>query len=70
MSKRERDGIKVRHLSSVAARAGEGLASVSKRSGNAWTLAETAIANGFPKDVRLRAGERVKIAVEKPYRNR
>ncbi len=70
MTKTERDGIRVRHLSSVAAKPGESLAAVSKRSGNAWTLSETAIANGFAEDVRLRAGERVKIAVETRYKNR
>ena len=70
MTSGERDSIKERHLQSVKARGGESLAGLSKRSGNVWSLKETAIANGFPQDIRLRAGEPVKVAIEMPYRPR
>jgi predicted Zn-dependent protease len=65
---RERDGITELRLRVAEAREGESLAAVSRRTGNAWSLEETAMANDRPTQRRLRGGEPVKIAVEVPYR--
>jgi predicted Zn-dependent protease len=67
LTRAERAGIQERRLRVVRAREGEGLAGLSRRTGNAWSVAETAVANGLPQEVSLGAGERVKIAVEAPY---
>jgi predicted Zn-dependent protease len=67
LTRAERARIQERRLRVVRAREGEGLAGLSRRSGNAWSVAETAVANGLPQEVSLGAGERVKIAVEAPY---
>jgi len=63
----ERAGLKVRRLRIVRARRGERLAALSRRSGNVWSVAETAIANALPQEAELGKGELVKIAVEVPY---
>jgi predicted Zn-dependent protease len=65
---RERDGITELRLRVARAREGESLAALSRRTGNAWSLEETAIANDLPAEGRLRQGDPVKIAVEVPYR--
>ena len=65
---RERRGITELRLRVARAREGESLAALSRRTGNAWSLEETAIANGLSGERRLRRGEPVKIAVEVPYR--
>jgi predicted Zn-dependent protease len=49
-------------LALVEARAGETLAALGARSGNAWTPGETAAWNALAPDVRLAGGERVKVA--------
>ena len=54
-------------LALVPAKAGETLEQVSKRSGNAWSAAETALYNGLRGDERLAAGFLVKIGRERPY---
>ena len=64
----ERRSITERRLRVVEARAGESLAALSRRTGNAWGLEETAVANGLTVEARLAAGTPVKIAVEQPYR--
>lgn len=51
----------------VEARAGETLAELSARTGNAWELNETAVANRIRLDARLDEGELVKITVRQPY---
>ncbi len=68
LAHRERDGITELRLRVAKAREGESLAALSRRTGNAWSLEETAIANDLPIERRLRGGEPVKIAVEVPYR--
>jgi hypothetical protein len=50
------------------ARRGESLAGLSRRTGNAWSLQETAVANGLEPEALLAEGTPVKIAVELPYR--
>jgi predicted Zn-dependent protease len=54
-------------LRSVSARAGERLVDLSRRTANAWTAEETAVANGLPLGALLAAGDPVKIAVKVPY---
>jgi predicted Zn-dependent protease len=63
----ERAGLEVRRLRIMRARRGERLAALSRRSGNVWSVAETAIANALPQEAELGKGELVKIAVEVPY---
>lgn len=64
----ERAGISELRLRVVKAREGENLAALSRRTGNAWSLQETAAANDLLIGRPLRGGEAVKIAVEVPYR--
>jgi hypothetical protein len=64
----DRPLITERRLALVAARSGETLEQVSKRSANAWSAAETALANGLTGSERLSAGFLVKIAREQVYR--
>jgi predicted Zn-dependent protease len=64
----ERNGIREKRLRSVRARGGETLASLGQRTGNAWSVEQTAIANAISPGTPLQAGRLVKIAVEVPYR--
>jgi predicted Zn-dependent protease len=67
-SERELSAIRVRRLYVVRARAGETLAELGERTGNAWSVHETATLNSLDTDRQLEAGDLVKIAVERPYR--
>ncbi len=68
LTRAEREGVTERRLQVVEARAGETLAALGRRSKNAWSPEETAIANGLPDAAAaLRAGDVIKIAVERPY---
>jgi predicted Zn-dependent protease len=67
LKRAERAGLKVRRLRVVRAHRGERLAALSRRTGNVWSAAETAIANALPQKAELAQGELVKIAVEVPY---
>jgi predicted Zn-dependent protease len=62
----EREGIHALRLRIASGRAGESLAALSRRSGNRWSVAETAVANGLPPDARLASGQLVKLAVAAP----
>jgi predicted Zn-dependent protease len=68
LSESERASIRDLRLRIVSARSGEQLATLSRRTGNAWTVEETAVANGLPPGGRLSKGQPVKIALEVPYR--
>jgi predicted Zn-dependent protease len=59
--------ITVTRLTTAVARAEEPLASFNARTGSAWSLEETATANGISETEPLRAGQRLKIAVTRPY---
>jgi predicted Zn-dependent protease len=63
----DRAGIQVRRLRLATARAGEGLAEFSRRTGNDWDAQRTAIANGLFADAHLAQGQLLKIAVLEPY---
>jgi predicted Zn-dependent protease len=67
-SERELSAIRVRQLYVVRARPGETLAELGERAGNTWSVQETATLNSLSADRPLRAGDLVKIAVERPYR--
>jgi predicted Zn-dependent protease len=54
----------------VKAKAGETLATLSKRTGNAWSLEETSVVNDLNPAATLAAGQLVKIAKAEPYRRR
>ncbi len=70
LTEAERGSITELRLRVVAARAGERLSTLTDRTGNAWSVAETAVANGLPADVSLGAGAPVKIAERVPFRSR
>ncbi|MCP3984546.1 MAG: M48 family metalloprotease [bacterium] len=67
LSRRQRGSIMEQRLRIVEARAGESLAALEQRTGNSWSVAETAVANGLSESVRLRPGQRVKIVRAKVY---
>jgi predicted Zn-dependent protease len=50
------------------AREGERLPDVVRRSGSVWSPDEIAVANGLAPDVRLTAGQAIKVAIPQPYR--
>ncbi|MHC4421472.1 MAG: M48 family metalloprotease [Planctomycetota bacterium] len=68
LTRQERDSISVVRLRLVEARAGESLAQLGLRSGNAWSVKETAVMNGISTGEPLDEGRVVKIAVIEPYR--
>jgi predicted Zn-dependent protease len=59
--------VKGLRLALVEARAGESLAALGSRSGNAWGAAETAAWNARSPGAALRAGEWIKIARSVPW---
>jgi predicted Zn-dependent protease len=68
LTRQERDSIPVVRLRLAEARAGESLAQLGLRSGNAWSVEETAVMNGILAGEPLEEGCVVKIAVIEPYR--
>jgi len=62
----ERRGITGLRLGVAQARGGETLAQLGQRTGNRWSLDETAVANALPRDARLESGRLVKIALPTP----
>ena len=63
-------GIREQHLRIVSAQAGESLAQLVARTRSSWKADEVAIANALPANVRLQAGQLVKVAVSEPYQTR
>ncbi|MBW2241030.1 MAG: M48 family metalloprotease [Deltaproteobacteria bacterium] len=68
LSPAERNGIKERRLHIVGALGGETLRELGERTGNTWSVAETAVANGLLEDARLAPGQRLKIVRASTYR--
>jgi predicted Zn-dependent protease len=66
LSASDRRGITGLRLAIAQARQGETLAQLGSRTGNRWSLDETALANALPRDARLESGRLVKIAVARP----
>ena len=56
-----------RRLRVVAAREGESLAQLSKRTNNVWPIEATAVVNGLAAGQKLKKGQLVKIAVSQPF---
>ena len=69
ISPRERASIRETRLRVVPARTGESLVQLSKRTGNAWNIQQTAVMNGIFVDAKLTEGQLIKIAVSRPYRS-
>ena len=63
----ERSSIETTRLSIVTAHAGEDLAELCRRTGNAWDASRTAVLNGIFANHRFDGGEFVKIARVEPY---
>jgi predicted Zn-dependent protease len=63
----ERERIRETRLRIVAARAGESLSELSKRSANHWDIQQTAVMNGLFTTSTLEAGQLVKVAVAERY---
>jgi predicted Zn-dependent protease len=70
LSDRERTQIREERLRFVTSTAGENLAQLSRRSGNAWSPELTAAINRLDPDQALAAGTRIKVAVLVPFRGR
>jgi predicted Zn-dependent protease len=66
MTEAERGVVTGKRLRIVAARRGERLEDLAARSGNAWSPAYTALANGLEVDASLSEGQLVKIARLEP----
>lgn len=67
LTSEERASIRERRLHVVRANAGESLAALAGRSGNVWRIEQVALANGIEPGATLAAGQRIKLAVERPY---
>ncbi len=63
------EGLRLARLRIIEAGAGETLEQLARRSGSAWTAAEIALANGLELEAGLRAGQRLKIAVQERLRS-
>lgn len=70
LTERERAAIPEFRLRVVEARANETIIGLTARTGNSWTPEKTAVANGVHVEHRFQDGDRVKIAILKPYAGR
>jgi predicted Zn-dependent protease len=70
LSAADRKSIRTRVLRIATAQPGESLAALSARTGNVWSLEETAVANGLQDTSRPPADGLAKIAVAVPYQPR
>jgi predicted Zn-dependent protease len=67
LSSEERASLRERRLRVVEAEAGESLAELGRRTGNRWSVEETAVANALEPSAKPSAGQPIKIAVEVPW---
>lgn len=67
LTPQELRGIQEQRLRIVPARAGESLDQLAGRTKSSWKVEEMAVANALPRNVRLAAGQLVKVAVAEPY---
>ena len=70
LSEEDRKKIKENRLRLVVAAPSEGLEELGRRTGNAWSPAQTAIANGLEVGSRLQPGRLIKIARPEPFTDR
>jgi predicted Zn-dependent protease len=52
----------------VEAKQGETLAALGERTGNTWDTTRTAVLNGVATNVKLGAGEAIKVVHSEPYK--
>ena len=67
LTSKERESIRKTEIAVRLAEAGESLASFCSRTGNAWDVSRTAVANALESDATLTAGDVLKIAIERDY---
>jgi predicted Zn-dependent protease len=67
LSYAERANIKVARLSVVKAREAETLEALIEQTGNVWSSAETAVANGIEENEALLEGQLIKVSIESSY---
>lgn len=67
MTEAERNSITVLRIRLARAEPNETLPELSRRTGNRWTDAVTAIANEIPENIRFAGGEWLKVVQEEPY---
>ena len=67
LTSEERADVREHRLHVARAAGGESLAALAERSGNVWKLEQVAVANGVEARASLTAGQRIKLAVERPY---
>ena len=70
LSAKERASIQEMRLRIVAARPGETLDKLAKRTGNEWSVKITAVVNGLDAGRPLEKGQLIKIAVSQPYQGK
>ena len=68
LSRELAESIQESRLRIVEARAGESLADLSSRTGNTWSINQTAVMNDLFATDTLPSGRLVKVAVAEPYR--
>jgi predicted Zn-dependent protease len=59
--------IEEKRLRTARALSGENLVAVSKRTGNAWNIQETAVMNGLFANAQLDSGQLIKVAIPERY---
>jgi len=67
LTEEEKESFRITRLHVVRAQAGETLATLSARTGNALPLGTTAVLNDAFIDSRLREGQPLKIGLSEPY---
>ena len=67
LTQEELAAFEMRRLRIAVAERGETIAELSERTGNGWEIAETAVMNELRQTAKLRAGQRIKIAIVEPY---
>lgn len=70
LSPQDLRGIQEQRLRIVAARAGETLDQLVARTRSSWKPLEVAVANALAPDVRLQAGQLLKVSISEPYQSR
>lgn len=67
ISESERTAVRAERLRIAEARSGEDLVALSRRTGNSWDPARTAVLNGLLPGTALASGQLLKIVVSEPY---
>jgi len=67
LTREERASIRERRLHVVSPKGSDSLSGLASRSGNVWRLELVALANGLEANAGPAPGQRIKLAVERPY---